>query len=320
MRCGLRWDGITRIARYALLPIVLTSVLPTSAFAQLVCHPIQRNESAAQVARRITGDGRNAYQAWFQIMNASSRFVPKSQYDRIRAGWRACVTKPALRIASSKGTPVKAPDVTEGSASSEPVGSPGTHTAPAALAMPVALATTEVLSEAGDRSPPVAVHVARAIRSVDLIVVWLGAALVVPWFGWRFLDEYLGRRKTESIVMRYFADRFVLEFERPLVRYGTAERPVRSRVRNRLRPGRFDILLAPGEGRRYPNLSDHKKNVEYDVARVVRVLGDESFASGPLYMRAGWVVVPFRFLDHRSFGGGGKAGPKQAGVTCISSL
>jgi hypothetical protein len=310
MRCGLRWDGITRIAPLALLPIVLTSVLPTPAFAQLVCYSIQRNESASQVARRITGDGRNAYQPWFQIMNASSRSVPKSQYDRIRAGWRACVTKPALRIVS-KALPVKAPAIVDAFASSESPGTSETRAARAAVALPTALATNGVPDEVGDRSPPIASHIVRAIGRADLIVVWLSAALVVPWFfGWRFLDDYLGRRKTESIVMRYFADRFVLEFERPLVRYGPAEHPVRSRVRNRLRPGRFDILLAPGEGRRYPNLSDHKKNVEYDVARVVRVLGDESFVSGPLYMRAGWVVVPFQFTG----------GPRQAGVTCISSL
>ena len=309
MRCGLRWDGITHIAQYTLLPIVLTSVLPTAAFAQLVCDSIRRNESAAQVARRMTGDGRNAYQAWFQILNASSRSIPKSQYDRIRAGWRACVTKPAFRIAS-RALPVKAPALVDASESSEPPG-PEAHATRATLALPVALPATEALDDAAGRSPPIASRVVRAIGRADLIVVWLSAALVVPWFfGWRFLDDYLGRRKTESIVMRYFADRFVLEFERPLVRYGTAEHPVRSQVRNRLRPGRFDILLAPGEGRRYPNLSDHKKNVEYDVARVVRVLGDESFVSGPLYMRAGWVVVPFKFTG----------GPKQAGVTCISSL
>jgi len=305
----LGWDRITRIARYALLPIVLTSVLPTAAFAQLVCYSIRRNESAAQVAKRITGDGRNAYQAWFQIMNASSRSIPKSQYDRIRAGWRACVTKPAFRIAS-KALSVKAPALVEVSESSAPLG-PEAHATRASLALPAALPTTEALDEAAGRAPPIASRVVRAIGRADLIVVWLSAALVVPWFfGWRFLDEYLGRRKTESIVMRYFADRFVLEFERPLVRYATDEHPLKSRVRSRLRPGRFDILLAPGEGRRYPNLSDHKKNVEYDVARVVRVLGDESFVSGSLYVRAGWVVVPFRF----------KAGPKQAGVTCISSL
>jgi hypothetical protein len=310
MRCGLRWDQITRIARYALLPIVLTSVLPTAAFAQLVCHSIRRNESAAQVARRITGDGRNAYQAWFQIMNASSRFVPKSQYDRIRAGWQACVTKPALHLASSKAIPVKQSGAAEASASTGAVATSDARAAHAVFAPPAAIATTEVVADTGERSSPVASHAVRAIGSVDLIMVWLGAALAVPWFGWRFVDDYLARRKTASVVIRYFADRFVLEFERPLVRCNAAERPVRSRLRSRMRPGRFDILLAPGEGRRYPNLSDHKKNVVYDVARVVRVLGDESFVSGPLYMRAGWVVVPFRFTP----------GPKQAGVTCISSL
>jgi len=310
MRCGLRWDGITRIARYALLPIVLTSVLPTPAFAQLVCHSIGRNESAAQVARRITGDGRNAYQAWFQIMNASSRFVPKSQYDRIRAGWRACVTKPAVHLASSKAIPVKPSGASDAPASTGSVGTSEALATHASFALPAAIATSQVVAHAGDTSLAVASRVVRAIGSVDLIMVWLGAALAVPWFGWRFMDDYLARRKTASIVIQYFADRFVLEFERPLVRYRAGERPVNARLRSRGRPGRFDILLAPGEGRRYPNLSDHKKNVEYDVARVVRVLGDESFVSGPLYMRAGWVVVPFRF----------KPGPKQAGVTCISSL
>jgi hypothetical protein len=85
---------------------------------------------------------------------------------------------------------------------------------------------------------------------------------------------------------------------------------VRSDLRFGARRGRFDILLAPGEGRRYPNLSDHKKNVEYDVARVVRVLADDSFVSGAPYTKAGWIVLPFQFT----------ADPKSSGVSCISSL
>jgi hypothetical protein len=104
--------------------------------------------------------------------------------------------------------------------------------------------------------------------------------------------------------------RFVDEFERPLVRYDAGERSVRSDLRFGARRGRFDILLAPGEGRRYPNLSDHKKNVEYDVARVVRVLADDSFVSGAPYTKAGWIVVPFQFT----------ADPKPSGVSCISSF
>ena len=140
-------------------------------------------------------------------------------------------------------------------------------------------------------------------------MVWLGAAMVVPWIGWRIVDDYLARRKTTAIVVRHFAERFISEFERPLVRYTAGERPVRSRIRCGARLERFEILLAPNAGRRYPNLADHKKNVEYDVARVATLLGDRSFVYGTLYTDEGWVVVPFRFLVGRS-----------RGVTCLSSF
>ena len=73
---------------------------------------------------------------------------------------------------------------------------------------------------------------------------------------------------------------------------------------------RLEICLAPGSGRRYPNLSDHRKNVEYDVGRVLSTIADESFVCGRLRMREEWVVVPFRF----------RARLKQRGVRCISSL
>ena len=315
----MRWDGITRIARYVLLSVVLISTAPTPVFAQqrarmraedesLVCNTIRRSESATQVARRITGDSRNAYQAWFQIRNPLSRFVPKSQYDRIRPGWRACVPRLALHVVAAKAIPVKGPDVGDASEAPESPESARALATSAALAVPAALPAAAALAGTADRSRPP--HLVRTIGSLDLIIVWLGAALAVPWFGWRLVDGYLARRKTAAIVMRHFADRFVAEFERPLVRYDVAQRPVRSRLRFKARPGRFDILLAPGDGRRYPNLSDHKKNLEYDVARVLQVLSDESFVSRALYVQAEWVVVPFIF----------RAGPKQAGVTCISSL
>ena len=291
---------MTRIAcaRHALPIVLMLAVVPTAFAQSMVCHPIRRGESASQVAQRVTGSSRNTYQTSFQIRNSSSRFVPKSQYNRIRAGWQACVVKPAIQIAASNANRLEAPEASESSRS------------PEAPAMPIALVTVEAAKGAADSPPPVASGILRTIGRVDLTMVWLGAAMVVPWFGWRILDDHLARRRTASIVMRHFADRFVREFERPLIRYDDTERPVRSQLRwNALRP-RFDILLAPGEGRRYPNLSDHKKNVEYDVARVIQVLGDESFVSGPLSTQAEWVVVPFRF----------KAGPKQAGVACISSL
>jgi hypothetical protein len=304
---------VLRPITWSPLPIVLMlAVLPRDTFAQsFVCHPIRRGESATQAARRVTGNGRNVYQAWFQIMNPASRFIPKSQYNRIRAGWQACVIKPDTPGTSSNAHHLTAPEETalarpEAPDASEALQASGV---PEARAPPTPLATVGVLDGAGDRVQSAASAVLRRIASVDLAMVWLGAALVVPWFGWRFVDDYLARRKTASIVVRHFADRFVDEFERPLVRHHIGERPVRSRLRCGARLGRFDILLAPSEGRRYPNLSDHKKNVEYDVARVMDVLADASFVSGAPYTHAEWIVVPFRFT----------AGPKQ-GVSCISSF
>ena len=301
MRCVLR--PATRIVRCVLPIVLILAVAPTAAAAQSpVCQTIRRGESATQVARRLTGDSRNTYQTWFQIMNPSSRFVPKSQYNRIRAGWQACVLKPAIPSASSTGQQVTASEAADTSDAFTP------SDAPAVTAVPTSLAIADTVT--GPSSQQSAADILRTIGDVDLTMVWLGVAMVVPWFGWRILDEHLARRKTTSIVMRHFAHRFVDEFERPLVRDDLKERPVRARLRTSPRRGRFDILLAPGQGRRYPNMSDHKKNVEYDVARVIHVLADDSFVRGPLYSHAGWVVVPFQF----------KASPKQSGVTCISSF
>ena len=109
--------------------------------------------------------------------------------------------------------------------------------------------------------------------------------------------------------MGQFAYLFVREFERPLLRHA-AEPAIKAHLRVSPYRGRLEICLAPGNGRRYPNLSDHRKNVEYDVDRVLSAMADESFVCGRLRMREGWVVVPFRF----------SARLKQRGVRCISSL
>jgi hypothetical protein len=297
----MRLQPMTRVAWSAPLIVLMLGASPTDAFAQsYVCHAIQRGESATQAARRVTGNGQNAYQQWFQIMNPASRFVPKSQYNRISPGSRACVITSAIRSVSSNANHVEKPD--SAGVSEAPNGS-DVH---AVLAASTALAR----ADAGDSPQPAAADILRRLGGVDLTMLWLCAAMAVPWFGWRIVDNRLARRKTAAIVVQYFVKRFVDEFERPLVRYDVWERPVRSRLRFGVRRGRFDILLAPGEGRRYPNLSDHKKNVEYDVARVMHVLADNSFVSGTPYTKAGWIVVPFQFTD----------GPRQSGVTCISSL
>ena len=261
MSCGF---PVRTIARCALPFALALAIWPPSAFSQTpVCHAIRGGESATQLARRLTGDGRNKYQSWFQIVDASSRSIPKSQYERIRPGWRACIVKETVQSVAVR--PVTRLENAE----------------------PPVVASGSPRPVAADAILPVA-------SSVDLTLVWLGAALVVPLFGWKIADDYLARRKVALIVMRHYAHRFVREFERPLIQQ-PAGLPLRARVRLSPARGRVDILLAPGEGRRYPNLSDHRKNLEYDVVRIVRLLGDDSFVRDPLYTHEEWVVVPFRF-------------------------
>ena len=244
---------MTRAAWSPLLIVLMLGALPTDAFAQSpACQSIERGESAVQAAQRLTGNGQNAYQEWFQIMNRSSKFVPKSQYDRIGAGWRACVMQPASKTLPSNAKYVEA--------------------APTAGVIRSS-ATSPVFPKSSPRRRRSSF---RRLVGDDLTMLWLCVVIAVSWSGWWIADSHLARRQTASIVVQSFVDRFVDEFERPLVRYDAGERPVRSRLRLRARRSRFDILLAPREGRRYPNLSDHKKNVEYDVARVMHALADDS--------------------------------------------
>jgi hypothetical protein len=274
-----------RVVWFALL-IVLIEASPIDAVAQsLVCYAMTRGESATHAAWRVTRNGQNAYQQWFQIMDRSSRFIPKSQYNRIGTGWRACVIRPAIRSVSSNVNHVEEREAA--TVSAVRTGSESVAVIPAPAQRAGAKASVRPQRAASDSL--------RGLGGIDLTMLWLGAAIVVPWFGWRIVGDYLARRETASIAVQCFVQRFVDEFERPLVRYGVEERPVRSRLRFGVRRGRFSILLAPGEGRVYPNLADHKKNVEYDVDRVMRVIADHSFVSGAPYTKAGWIVVPFQF-------------------------
>jgi hypothetical protein len=271
---------------------LILAAAPTAVLAQsLVCHAIQRGDTASRVAQRLTGNARNKYQPWFQIMAPSGSFVPKSQYDRVRPGWQACVMTRAIDTRHRKATRVAA---RKPSALAEP-SAPAESLVAATVEAEVSVATESVEEPRVLEASATLATVGASGRSVDLTVFWLGAAVAVPWFGWRILDDALDRRRRARFAMRHFADRFVREFERPLVQHHAAERPVRVRFRSSRFGRRFDILLAPGTSRRYPNLSDHKQNVEYDVTRVLQLLGDDSFVNGPLRAHAEWVVVPFHF-------------------------
>ena len=104
--------------------------------------------------------------------------------------------------------------------------------------------------------------------------------------------------------MQRFAERFVEEFERPLVQQHLSHRPIQSRVRFKPGRSRFDVLLAPQGDLRYPNLTDHKRNVMYDVVRIQQALSAHAFVSSRPYAKGRWVVVPFKLrVDMREAGG-----------------
>jgi hypothetical protein len=282
---------MTRFSRCA-WPIVLTlAAAPSAAFAEsFVCYPFQRGDTASRLAKRITGDASNKYQPWFDIVDLSGRSVPKSQYDRVRSGWRACVL-----VKTVEDRPLEAGQIVtyKTARQVDRAASPPPANAPRAIqdVFRPSLASLQ------------------ASLNVDPTRIWLGAAVVVPALGFLIVGAYVRRRNAAGIFMSQFAYLFVREFERPLLHHAS-EPAIRARLRVSPYRARLEICLAPGNGRRYPNLSDHRKNVEYDVDRVLSSLADESFVCGRLRMRKGWVVVPFRF----------SARLKQRGVRCISSL
>jgi hypothetical protein len=136
----------------------------------------------------------------------------------------------------------------------------------------------------------------RIFEFIDPRLVSLGALAALIAFMCLGVDQYVTRRRVLLALMTHFGERFIAEFERPL-RQPSDGRPIDSRLRIKPYSSRLDILLAPNGCRRYPNLSDHKKNVEYDIARVVQALGSRRFSGGRVYTEGRWIVVPFRLTD-----------------------
>ena len=230
----------------------------------LTCYPIRPGDTVARLAQRFTGNANNRYQSWFQIVEpTTATLIPKSHYGRIQAGWHVCVATEMLRPGSAR--------------------------------RPYAVVTS---------GPPVVLQpgVGHEQTAIDLSVLWW----VIPLSAVSGLvlarvvaRKYMVRRRARLEAMKGFGDRFICEFERPLFRSCANEPSVRSRLRLAPRRRTVEVLLAPGNGRTYPNLSDHRKNVEYDVERVPRLLRQAPFKTGPLYAEGPWVVIPFRLDSDR---------------------
>jgi len=238
-----------------MLAAAIVGSVSTNAAAEVpVCHPVQPGDTAARLSLYLTGRPNNAFEPWFQIIDAShTRVVPKSQYSRIQPGWRACIPSSRLDIEGTRREP---------------------HIAAPPLKAPAAELT------------------ALAWWGVAAFGV-VGAALIG-----HATRQWAMERRAALGVMHQFGERFIREFERPLMLPGCPERPVEARLRAFPRRKRLEILLAPTGSRRYPNLSDHRGNLTYDAERVVRLLKHEQFAGGQLKTHGRWVVIACHFKDH----------------------
>jgi hypothetical protein len=124
--------------------------------------------------------------------------------------------------------------------------------------------------------------------STVALVVWV---LFLAWF---LTESCLAAPQPVPDDLKVLGDRFVQTFGLPLVQRRADVPPIKARLRFVPHDRQLEILIAPNQGRTYPNLSDHRSNVEYDVERVLRLVGDREFVSGQLRLEGSWVVIPVR--------------------------
>jgi hypothetical protein len=230
------------------------------------CYEIRPGDTAARLAQRFTGNEFNRYRIGFQIVDPTTgAFIAKSRYNVIQSGWHVCVATAMLRLRSLPAGYVVSP-------------------------------TIPVLPQISATQQAAVIDFRMWSWATPLFVV---ISVVVLAWSWKYGDE----RRARLDMMRVFGNRFIAEFERPLLPNALGD-PLRARIKFAPRRRKLEILLAPGHGRTYPNLVDHKRNVEYDVARVLRILRHEPFVSGRPYAKGRWVVIPCRF----------EAGRQQEGV------
>ena len=272
---------VAPVCRIATLAAAIVMAAPAGALAQsLVCKPIVRGDSAASLARRLTGDAAQAYSHLFQIRDpARSVFVPKSRYERLSLHWQVCVAPEILIRAAPR---VVSPRVVP---SGIPVSLPPEPIVASNLAPPISAPPAMPLTRRYDLEGAVRVGVG---VSLVLFVVSMAVRLV-PSPG-------------PPPDLQRAGEAFVGAFVRPLIDPGSSVPPVLVRLRFIRRSEQLEIHFAPNHGRRYPNLLDHKRNVEYDVQRVLRLLGPGVALSNPLRAEGNWVIVPIRLVARKQAG------------------
>ena len=229
----------------------------------MVCDPIRPGETASAVARRLTGDSGSRQASWFQIID------------------------PATGRRLSKSSYNRIPVGWRACLAQSPLAD-ASRSQPTAIAM-IETPFQQIVTMMPGADP--------GLLLLSVLAGIAGAFLCVS------VADYLAERQRIVAAMKRFGESFVREFERPLLQPPVGASPLRSHLVVSPDRRQLSILLAPGAGQRYPNLSDHRDNVAYDVGRVVQQLRDHSFVCAAPYAQGGWVVVPCRF----------QGGPKQAG-------
>jgi hypothetical protein len=246
--------SMKRSTRCALLVIAALAIGSHDGVAQQwMCQTIRQGDTAAHLAARMTGNGAYRHDPSFQILDPAA--------SRFVTKARYDRIRPGWLACVLTGAGRAADTGTMA------VGRPGSP----ASGFDSMLASIEP-------------------NPLWYVVIVFFLMMPLAWYA-------VGRRRRgrRAVVeqMSRFGQSVIREFERPLVHPRSPAPAVRSRLRVRPHRRRVEVLFAPAAGRTYPNLSDHRKNVEYDVRRVLQLLPDAPFISASLHQRGEWVVVSF---------------------------
>lgn len=255
MNAMVAWSTVLSVLATAAAASVTAAGPYDATTERFHCYRIRAGDSAADIAKHLTGHRGDLSGSLFQIFDSQRQPVPLAQYDKISAGWTVCLAE---------------------------------GRAPAAIRTSVpANPATSV-----QHMPAVAELLPTFYNPDD---VWWLASIVAAAATSLFALNSWRKQLALAHVMRRFGDDFVREFGRPWTRYRGAGPLPRARIRVNPRQSRIEILVAPSPGRTYPNLSDHRSNVEYDVLRIAAALKHAAFVSNEPYAEGEWVVLPFQF-------------------------
>ena len=238
------------------LPLVLLFMAATgdASAQQFVCSGVRHGDTAAGLALRLTNSAENRYAPWFQILD------PTTSRFIPKAAYGAI--RPGWKVCIARG------------ATSRPMRQ---------IIIPP------------DRAKPETAQLFNRLAAMDSVYAWMIAvAILAPLVVSPVAKKHLDKRRAMLDSMSRFAAVFVREFAQSLPQQHAADQPIKARLQCAPYSARLEILLAPNKGHSYPNLSDHKQNLEYDIERVLELVPDQPFIRGEPYSRGDWVVIPFQ--------------------------